>query len=116
MSYQDTTAQWEAELAEGIHWREAYAFVATRAKTLLLSIPGHISTNALVSALYTGNDHYTRQRVYKALGAQATHSLAGWWQDGHPEVRRVMGRDQTVTPRIWRAPPAKKCPHCGGEL
>ncbi len=114
MSYQDDNATWEAHLDAGVHWKEAYRYVTERARTFLLGMPGGsaVNTKALAFALYDGPNEFTTERLFQALKAQAAHDLHDCWQPGEPVMR--MGKQ--VRPKVWRAPKAKTCPHCGGVL
>lgn len=116
MSYQDDHATWEAHLASDVHWKEAYAYVGERARTYLLGQASTLTTTALATALYDGPDDFTTQRVFQALQALGAHALHDCWQPGEPVTARRFGKVTTIRPKVWRSPPAKTCPHCGGNL
>lgn len=123
-----TPAQWNIALAPDQGWQSAYATVATEAREYLKTrlAPGDlISTNTLVEALYPaqfakGEGITARRRIYKALAALATRTLADCCTKGEP---KKFGRSpKLVRPNLWHAPRAAaitlptmtvECPRCG---
>lgn len=118
MSYQDPASVWEAHMAPGVHWKEAYAYLGERTRTYLMTLPANknVGTTNLATALYDGTDHFTQQRIFSGLKALAAHQLADCWSPGQPIISRIYGRDVMRTPKAWHAPKDKTCPHCGGKL
>ena len=108
----------EKALAPGNHWKDAYRVVEDNARNLIAALPPweKLNTAQLVATLYIGTDDFTRQRVFSALKALASHGLADYWEAGPPETVTRFGKEITRRPKLWRAPPPKTCPHCGGRL
>lgn len=108
----------EGALAPGVHWKDAYKVVEDSTRNLLMAlVPGEkLTTAQLVATLYNGNDDFTRQRIFSALKALASHGLADCWEPGFAQEGTRFGKKATITPKHWRAPPAKTCPNCNWRL
>lgn len=108
MSYRCDSKAWEDAMSPAFHWRDAYATVMQMARDYLKEVKAQgLNTAALVSALYDGEDEFTRQRIFKGLKAGAAHGLADCWR---PVEGSAFGK--TVTRKLWHAPAVVTCPHC----
>lgn len=114
MSFANDDLTWEAILAPFNPARECYGILKVAVVTYLEQHRGAppLSTIDLVEAIYSGENDQTDQRIFSGLKAMAFVELRDYWDHG-PE-KTYMGR--TMKPKLWRAPPAKTCPHCGGVL
>lgn len=115
-----TPFQWNAILAPDRKWQDAYAGVEEEVKAFIETQVSPLTTADLVERLYPeaaarGEGITARKRIYSALEALAKHGLKDYWEPG--EARPLKhNKSKLVTPKLWRAPPVKLCPHCGGML
>ncbi len=120
-------ALWNEHLGPAVPWNLAYPIVERETRAVLKHDPRAgegLTTTELVEILYPeklakGDGITARKRIFKALAALATRSLADCASRGEP--RRLKHLHRTVKPWIWHLPGAlnseatvAKCPHCGG--
>ena len=103
-----------AAVGPGRNWMDAYDAIGGAASAILLTLkPGEtLSTADLATRIYSGDDAFTIQRVFKGLKAMAANRLADSWKPG-PEVVR-MGRP--MRPKLWHRPCKPVCKNCGSEI
>lgn len=132
-----TISEWNKTLAPDVPWKEAYALVAEQSKAILISrgiergAENMLTTSELVELLYPGQfargeGILARQRIYKALLAQAIRDMADCcMRDTAVKKGYYMGKK--VQGWRWHAPTGephaeakgvrrKLCPHCGQDI
>lgn len=103
-----TPSEWNAVLAPGIPWQDAYAAVEREARAFLVISGGQHTTTGLVDALYPPAEMRgdagigARHRLFKALAALTSHGLQDCCTRG--EARKSRRGLRLVRPWLWHSP------------